>query len=592
MSTSFGLLFNPSYYAAHNPDLAAAGITTDAQLTSHFLNNGLNEGRGFSPYIDLKFYSSSNPDLAAAGFTTNQQLFNHLETSGVDEGRKFSPFVDLNFYNANNPDLAKAGFNTNSQLLQHLEQNGVNEGRRFSPFVDLNFYNADNPDLTKAGFTTNSQLLQHLEDYGLNEGRKFSPFVDLNFYKAYNPDLAQAGLAADSQLLQHLEQNGVNEGRRFSPFVDLNFYNANNPDLTKAGFNTNSKLLQHLEQNGVNEGRRFSPFVDLNFYRANNSDLAQTGFATDSQLLNHLEIYGSQEGRAAYPGQTNPYIAQNGGILSGFDPSPSADLVYHGGKTIANLNYANFYLGGSQSWSNSDIKNIDFSLSQAMSDQRLNSIMAQYFPGQKVTSNFLGSRIVDASVPSNVSQQYIETLLEDVGNLGGFNGFDLSSTVFDFMLPQGTVLSNDDGDSLGGLGGYHGSVNFRGPDGKQHAAYYAIGAYSETYSYILGQQNGIPVFNPPWQNVVATTYHELNEARTDPNVGESNRTGNRNLLGWYSDQGGEVGDYPITEAGQTGSINSVFWYVPLVNGQGTVPIQYLYSNAVHGPENPDTIALV
>ena len=210
-------------------------------------------------------------------------------------------------------------------------------------------------------------------------------------------------------------------------------------------------------------------------------------------------------------------------------------MVYRGGKTIPNLNYANFYFGGSQSWSQSDIQNIDNSLSQAMSDPRFNSIISQYFPAQQVTTNFLGSGIVEASVPSTVSQDYIETLLTAVGNQGGFNSFNLNSTVFDFMLPKYAVLAKGKGDSLGGLGGFHGSVHFQGSDGKQKTAYYAIGVYSETYSYLGSNfDNGISVFNPPWQNVVATAYHELNEARTDPDVGESNRTGNRKLLGWYS----------------------------------------------------------
>ncbi len=589
MSTSFGSLFNASYYAARNPDLVASGLTTSAQLTSHFLNYGLNEGRTFSPYVDLKFYSSSNPGLAAAGLTTNQQLFNHLETYGVDGGRKFSPFVDLNFYQANNPDLAKAGFTTNSQLLQHLETYGLEEGRKFSPFADLGFYKADNPDLAQTGLTTNSQLLRHLEIYGVNEGQKFSPFVDLNFYQANNPDLAKAGFTTNSQLLRHLETYGLEEGRKFSPFVDLGFYKANNSNLAQAGLTTNSQLLQHLENYGVNEGRKFSPFVDLSFYKANNPDLAKAGLFTNSQLLNHFEMYGLQEGRQSYPGKTT-YKAENGEILSAFDPTPSTDLVYRGGKTIAHLNYYNFYLGGYQSWSNSDIQNIDFSLSQAMSDPRLNSIMSQYFAGQQITSNFLGSGVVDASIPDQVSQQFIETVIAGVGKQGGFNGIDLSSTVFDFMLPENTILTQRDSHSLAGLAGYHGSVDFLAPDGTHKSAYYAIGVYSEDYPY-LGVTNGITNFNQPWKNVVATAYHELNEARTDPDVEESNRTGNNTLLGWYSDAGGEVGDYPVTEAYQSGSNSAVFTEVPLVNGKGTIPIQVLYSNAVHGPEDPTAILL-
>ena len=61
-----------------------------------------------------------------------------------------------------------------------------------------------------------------------------------------------------------------------------------------------------------------------------------------------------------------------------------------------------------------------------------------------------------------------------------------------------------------------------GPDEK--IIYYAIGAYSEQLPD--GQINGIPVFDQPWKNVVATFYHELNEARTDPDVEDAIRAGN------------------------------------------------------------------
>jgi hypothetical protein len=69
--------------------------------------------------------------------------------------------------------------------------------------------------------------------------------------------------------------------------------------------------------------------------------------------------------------------------------------------------------------------------------------------------------------------------------------------------------------------------------------------YSETSN---GQTNGIPVFDSPWKNVVATFYHELNEARTDPDVEQVINGGRTSLLGWGSRQGEECGDFPVFEA--------------------------------------------
>jgi len=110
-----------------------------------------------------------------------------------------------------------------------------------------------------------------------------------------------------------------------------------------------------------------------------------------------------------------------------------------------------------------------------------------------------------------------------------------------------------------------------------------------------GTTNGIPVFDQPWKNVVATFYHELNEARTDPDVEDAIRAGNDpnavSFLGWTSQQGEECGDFPVFEANP---LTQVFQEVPLTNGPGTAPVQFQYSNAVHGPEgptpNPETLS--
>jgi hypothetical protein len=96
--------------------------------------------------------------------------------------------------------------------------------------------------------------------------------------------------------------------------------------------------------------------------------------------------------------------------------------------------------------------------------------------------------------------------------------------------------------------------------------------------------NGIPAFDQPWKNIVATFYHELNEARTDADVEDAIRTNNTSVLGWTSKKGEEIGDFPVDETG--GNLAKVFKEVPLADGSGTVPIQFLYSNAVHGPEGP------
>ncbi len=169
-------LFDANFYRIANPDLAAAGITTDPQLRDHFLQFGANEGRRFSPFINLAYYRTSNPDLATAGLTTNRQAFEHLEQFGLAEGRRFSVVFNPAFYRSRNPDLPAAGLTSNEQLYEHYRNFGVNEGRVASEFFDPRFYLNFNADLRAAGFNFR-QAVDHFLNFGIREPRPTSGAV-------------------------------------------------------------------------------------------------------------------------------------------------------------------------------------------------------------------------------------------------------------------------------------------------------------------------------------------------------------------------------------------------------------------------------
>jgi hypothetical protein len=202
-------------------------------------------------------------------------------------------------------------------------------------------------------------------------------------------------------------------------------------------------------------------------------------------------------------------------IAPGIAPTPAHDLLYHGGKTIPSLVFMNFYVGG-DAWQHSDIQNIDTALAAAMTDVELNNVMAQYFNGVAPTSTPKPSQKLPGGAPATFSQGDVEKLVGDLFTQGKLAGFDYGSTVFNFMLPKGTVLNDnpaagaakgapghdvkrrgvpeeEEADSLNGLGGYHGSIQ----SGNQ-TIYYAVGVYSDSSG---GQTNGIPVFDAPWKNV-------------------------------------------------------------------------------------------
>jgi len=289
---------------------------------------------------------------------------------------------------------------------------------------------------------------------------------------------------------------------------------------------------------------------------------------------------------------------------AGFPARPGLNLHYFGGRTIEHLTFTNVYLGGKAAWSPDDVKQIDTSLAAAMSDPHLNNVIAQYDADGKTSTTFKPSRFLEGPLPPRVFRDVIEGFVAALDHAGALSGFDLATTVFNFMLPHGIVLvdgsskgaqeqhesdeshlnpamaEHDEAvDSKHGLGGYHGSIHAK-RGSKTDAVLYAVGVYAQG-------TNGIVAFDKPWKSICATFYHELCEARTDPDVEDSIRAGDtpaaERLLGWYSPKGGEIGDIPLDEAPTLGA---VMQEVPLSSGGHTVPIQLMWSNAVGGPEGP------
>ncbi|HEY2194684.1 MAG TPA: galactose oxidase-like domain-containing protein [Actinomycetospora sp.] len=277
-------------------------------------------------------------------------------------------------------------------------------------------------------------------------------------------------------------------------------------------------------------------------------------------------------------------------IASGFEPRPDLDLTFHGGRTIRDLSAVLVYLGDSDRWDAQDRDSIDSAVSRAMTDPGLNDIIAQYFTGP-IDATVLPSRILGAAVGDRVFKDDLESTVADlVADRSLPHEARPADTVVCLLLPKGVVLvdGNSDGtaaarlpggdpdddasDSSHGLGGYHGSVHT--DDGGTH--YYAVAVYS-------AGDNGIVAFDEPWKNVVATLYHELCEARTDPDVEDAARTGDRGKLGWYSDDAGEIGDIPMTLAGR--DLGEIMQEVTLRDGS-RVPVQLMWSNRARGPEGP------
>jgi hypothetical protein len=267
-------------------------------------------------------------------------------------------------------------------------------------------------------------------------------------------------------------------------------------------------------------------------------------------------------------------------IAPGINPDVKEDLIYHGGKVVPQMEFQNVYLGGAASWTNNDVASIDAAIKLAMQDRRLNNVMLQYFPGVAMTCDVRESFVLDAAKPVRLDEPDVQALVTSLYDSALIKKTALDSTLFNLILPPGTVLKLGTSSSTNGLGGYHGSTHIQRA-GKEVTLFYSANVYSEVQAN--GKENGIAVFDKPWKNVVGTLYHEINEFRTDPDVNDAIEQNSNDFLGWNSRTGREVGDQPIFAATD---LRQVFKEVKASTGSKRIPVQFMYSNAVHGAEGP------
>ena len=234
--------FDPAYYLANNPDVAAAGIDPE----THYDTVGRLEGRNPDPYFNTDYYLRQNPDVAAAGI--NPLL--HYEQSGWQEGRDPSINFSTKAYLTANPDVAAAHIDP----LMHYLEAGRAEGRMNfiaqphgtgpqDPLVDSSYYFSHYSDVAAAGVDPTA----HYDASGWKEGRNPDAYFDTAYYLQQNPDVAAAGINP----LLHYEDAGWKEGRNPSAAFSTSQYLAHNPDVAAAHIDP----LVHYLQAGAAEGR-------------------------------------------------------------------------------------------------------------------------------------------------------------------------------------------------------------------------------------------------------------------------------------------------------------------------------------------------
>jgi hypothetical protein len=266
-------------------------------------------------------------------------------------------------------------------------------------------------------------------------------------------------------------------------------------------------------------------------------------------------------------------------IAPGVTASPQDDLIFRGGKVVPQMGFQNIYLGRSSDFAPGDVESIDDAIARVMRDDRLKSIIQQYFPGKILSYDVADSLILEENKPIEMDESDVQNKIVELSDRNLILPTDHDRTCFNFVLPPGTILKVDRSSSLNGLGGYHGSVHFF-RNGQMRTLYYSANVYSERRA---SRRNGIPFFNQPWKNIVCTLYHELVEFQTDPDVGDAIRQRDSRFIGWNSQFGMEIGDQPIA----ANTLDRVFKEVLTLPDSRPTPVQLMYSNAVHGAEEPN-----
>ena len=204
--------FDPAYYLARNPDVAAAGVDP----LQHFLTFGWHEGRNPSAAFDTNWYLAQNPDVKAAGIDP----LLHYGASGSKEGRDPSlmasatkylttavdPLVDAAYYDRQlGATLLPVGLGAQQQATSLYHNGGWQKGLNPNALFDTRYYLVHNPDVAAA----HVDPLLHFETFGWKEGRDPSAVFNTQKYLAAYTDVR----AANVDPLLHYIQHGQAEGR-------------------------------------------------------------------------------------------------------------------------------------------------------------------------------------------------------------------------------------------------------------------------------------------------------------------------------------------------------------------------------------------
>jgi glycosyltransferase involved in cell wall biosynthesis len=182
-------LFLSAWYLAANPEAGGDGV-------EHFCSTGWAQGARPNPYFEPAYYLAQNPEVAAA--QVNPLL--HYIAFGEAEGRRPSAFFDPAWYRET------YGLGAKEPCLRHYLERRLTGQVNPVPVFDGAFYLDANPDVAAGG----ADPFEHFLVFGVAEQRDPAPDFDIAFYlNRYG-----AALGDQNPLLHYLANR---EGGAFLP---------------------------------------------------------------------------------------------------------------------------------------------------------------------------------------------------------------------------------------------------------------------------------------------------------------------------------------------------------------------------------------
>lgn len=297
--------------------------------TYAFIVNGVS----YSPVFDPEYYLTNNPDLRSAYGTSYNLAFSHFVNNGMKEGRQASASFNVTSYKNRYVDLRRIFGNDLTRYFWHFSSHGKNEGRiatgdvfvaetflngvNYDKVYNFQYYLDNNPDI-KSIFTGNdSGALVHFVRFGMNEGRQAIGNFNVNSYRSRYFDLRRAFGSNLPLYYRHYIDNGNVEGRiatgtelggvttfnkiNYGVVYSFDYYMNNNPDLKLQFGLDDERSIHHFVTYGMSEGRHAIGNFNVIQYKNKYLDLQAVYGSNLPSYYVHYINYGMKEGRTSTP---------------------------------------------------------------------------------------------------------------------------------------------------------------------------------------------------------------------------------------------------------------------------------------------------